>query len=196
MMQPTVRKKLSLVILLGVGIGFVFWLKQAKEVENYRLLAASSAGNRQAVEALLRDGAEVNTRFGGDGETPLHRAAAEGGTEIVGLLLKERADPNIADSDGATPLIAASYGGHTEAARLLLAAGADPNAAEGRYGMTPLIVAAWKGHLLTVRALLESGADPSVTSKDGRTALSRAQAGGYSEIAQELAARLKESKGR
>lgn len=174
------------------GSAFGFW--QANEVKNYKLLAASAAGDRHAVEALLRDGAAVNQRFGGVGETPLHRAAAEGRTEIVELLLREGADPNLADSDGAAPLIEASYAGHAEVVRLLMVAGADPNIAEARYGMTPLAFAAWKGHLLTVKTLIKNGADPSMTSKDGRTALSRAQAEGHSDISQELIAKLGETR--
>jgi cytohesin len=171
--------------ILAICIAYV-WVDQAQKVRDYDLLAASTAGNKEVVEKLIRDGAGVNNRFGGDGETPLHRAATAGRTEVVALLLKEQADPNIADADGATPLLGASYEGHAEVVELLLKAGADPNKAEGRYGTTPLIVAAWKGHASTVRALLEGGADPSKASKDGNTALSRARAEGHSEILQLL----------
>ena len=48
------------------------------------------------------------------GATPLHKAAANGRSEAVSILLSRGADPNIPARSGNTPLHLASSNGHTE----------------------------------------------------------------------------------
>ena len=52
-------------------------------------------------------------------QTPLHRAATAGYAKAVGILLKEGADSNAADSFGRTALFLAAYHGHSEVVDLL-----------------------------------------------------------------------------
>lgn len=79
-----------------------------------------------------------------NGETRLFRAVAEGSAGIVKKLLKDGADPNIANHQGISPLHLAAYWGETEITRLLLAHRADPAAATPD-GWTPLHAAAIAG---------------------------------------------------
>ena len=47
--------------------------------------------------------------------------------QVVELLLKEKADPNIQNNDGWTALMVASQNGHHQVVELLLKEKADPN---------------------------------------------------------------------
>ena len=47
-----------------------------------------------------------------DGVTPLSMASQNGYTDIVSLLLKANANPNLHRNDGVTPLFIASQFGH------------------------------------------------------------------------------------
>jgi ankyrin repeat protein len=129
-----------------------------------RLTAAILESRIRRVAALLRRGAPVN---GTDkyGTTPLYKAAVQGETKIVRMLLEAGADPNQesgGDSEG-TPLCAAASWGRIEIVRLLLEHGADPNVAEtpNQGPMTALAWARWNRHAEIVELLLEAGADPS-----------------------------------
>ncbi len=114
------------------------------------------------VASLLRHGAQVNTpdKYG---TTPLYRAAVQGKTEIVRILLEAGADPNqeSGGEDEGTSLCAAAAWGRTEIVTLLLQHGADPNAIE-KGPMTALIWARQNGHAETVELLLGAGADPRI----------------------------------
>lgn len=59
-----------------------------------------------------------------DGNTLLHKAAKEGNTEVVELLIEARADVRHTNKAGATPLGLAAGRGHTEVVKLLIEAGA------------------------------------------------------------------------
>jgi regulatory protein NPR1 len=61
--------------------------------------------NRDVVKALLELGAaEVNSRAGPTGKTPLHLAAEMVSPDMVSVLLDHHADPNARTLDGVTPL--------------------------------------------------------------------------------------------
>ncbi|SEF70579.1 Ankyrin repeat-containing protein [Paenibacillus sp. UNC499MF] len=82
--------------------------------------------------------------------------------DVVQLLLKGGADPNLAANDHATALIytASSKSNEgTEVLRMLLDAGANPNVLTD-YGRTPLLAAASGDHVDRVKLLIEKGADP------------------------------------
>ena len=75
--------------------------------------------------------------------TPLHRAAFKGYTDVVKLLLANKAEVNAKTNDGLTPLHqAVAQGGYKEVAALLLANKAEVNAKDNN-GRTPL---AWALH--------------------------------------------------
>lgn len=74
--------------------------------------------------ALVRLGADVNTRDPEAGDTVLIRAARTGDTALVTALLAAHADVHAANHLGATALSDATRGGHDDVAALLRAAGA------------------------------------------------------------------------
>ncbi|OQS06735.1 regulator of chromosome condensation (RCC1) [Thraustotheca clavata] len=85
--------------------------------------AATIAKEYELVEALLRDGVNVNER-NSLGETPLHLAAGRGYDEIIDLLLRYGADPHVHDwESGYTPLHRSLLQGHINASLLLLNGG-------------------------------------------------------------------------
>ena len=142
-------------------------------------------GDVPAVEQLLSNpGVDVNSAETGD--TALGTAAAYNRLELVQLLLRRGADPNVAGSENLTALESAAYHGYAEVVKLLLGAGAGVNAAEGRYGYTPLASAAFNGHIDVIRLLLDAGADREVRINDGRTALQLAQHRGHLDAAKVL----------
>jgi len=90
--------------------------------------------------------------------TPLHCAAGSAYFDLVRLLLKYNADPNLKNLDGDTPLhyAAGNQGFPTEACwtiEALIQAGANPNL-KNRAGQTPVDLARERGTKQAV-ALLE-----------------------------------------
>ena len=96
-----------------------------------------------------------------NGSTPLYIASHNGHTEIVSILIKANANPNLYLDDGATPLYIASQNGHTDINSLLLKANADPNL-QCDNGAIPLYIASQKGHTDTISLLLKANADPNL----------------------------------
>ena len=132
---------------------------------------AAQAGDREALRALLKQGADVNASQG-DGTTALHWAAMKGDAEMVQMLVTAGANLRATTRLGAyVPLYLAAKGGHSAAVASLLAAGADVEAASAS-GATPLMIAAAAGDTRTVTMLVEGGSkiDARDTAK-GETAL-------------------------
>ena len=115
-----------------------------------------------SVQALLEDGADVNTTQG-DGATALHWAAYWDDQPTAQLLLAAGAAVGKANDLGVTPLWLACNNGSAAMVEALLDAGADPNAALPS-GETPLMTASRTGSVDAVRSLLGHGAD--VTARE------------------------------
>jgi ankyrin repeat protein len=130
------------------------------------LVAASSAGRKSLVKLLLDAGANPDQLDAETGQTALHRAARNGWTETVGLLLDRGAKRNVRDKEGKTPLSHAADENREDALRLLLRKEADPNIADDR-GMAPLHIAASSGRSRLVKILLEYKADPENQGEQG-----------------------------
>ncbi len=118
---------------------------------------AARRGDREAVRALLKAGADVNAAEG-DGTTALHWAARSGDAALVHVLVSAGANVRATTRLGAyTPLMMAAQAGHSAAVAALLAGGADVEA-RTTTGTTPLMFAAQSGDTRTVTMLVEGGA--------------------------------------
>jgi ankyrin repeat protein len=133
---------------------------------------AAMKGDRDAVRALLKQGADVSAAHG-DGMTPLHWAAEHGDAQLAEMLLYAGANVSAVTRIGQyTPLHLASRSGSAAVARALLAAGADVNARASTTGATALHMAAWSGNADLVKVLVTGGARVDATeSQWGQTPL-------------------------
>ena len=119
---------------------------------------AARAGDRAAVQKLLRDGADVNLAQG-DGMSALHWAAVNGDLALADVLLQGGAIVTSRTRlGGYTPLALAAEAGHGAVVAALIKAGADVNAAD-TSGTTVLMLAASSGDVKTIRMLVDHGAD-------------------------------------
>ncbi|XP_018619405.2 protein phosphatase 1 regulatory subunit 12A isoform X2 [Scleropages formosus] len=86
-------------------------------------MAACSAGDRDEVSALLRQGADIN-HANIDGLTALHQACIDENAEMVQFLVENGSEVNRADNEGWTPLHAAASCGFLQIAKFLIEHGA------------------------------------------------------------------------
>jgi ankyrin repeat protein len=152
--------------------------------EGARLIGAASDGDKKAIQALLKEGVDVNVRDWDD-LTALIPAASSGQLEICKLLVKEGIDINAKDKDGITALMEASIMGHTKVVEFLLAKGAEVNAAASSE-VTALWLAASEGRIDVMKTLLKNGADATNARVDGITALMTASVGGHADAVSRL----------
>jgi ankyrin repeat protein len=133
--------------------------------------------NCSVVEYFLQLGQNPNLERGGG--TLLMSAAANGNIELLKLLLKYGADPELPGDGKATALMSAT--GHTEIFKILVNRGANIHARDN-YGRTVLIWAALHGTEEAVALLCKMGADSKAKDKGGNTALTEAENKGRSNI--------------
>jgi uncharacterized protein len=80
------------------------------------LLRAVHGNDMNAVERLIKGGADVNAK-NDYGTSPILEAALNGNTAIIERLLKAGADPNSAGPDGMTPLMIIARNTNVKAAQ-------------------------------------------------------------------------------
>jgi ankyrin repeat protein len=120
------------------------------------LMIIARTPNAAAAEALVKAGADVNAKESSRGQTALIMAAAQGQPEVVRVLMKAGADPEIR-----TP----SNLGQRQVS-------AEPRAQQRPVGnMNALMYAARQGCALCAKYLIEGGANPSVSDPENTTAL-------------------------
>lgn len=106
-----------------------------------------------AARLLLQRGADVEAvSTNAMALRPIHSAAAGGSTEIVDMLLSERADPNSRQHGGWTALHAAAASGRIDMVRTLVQHGARADAANDD-GQTAYDLALAKNHAAVVQLL-------------------------------------------
>lgn len=93
-------KHIILLVALGLVFGFALSFAAALETPLHKAVAA---GDKDLVERLLAEGAEVNAKDNHN-QTALHRAATFGNKELAELLLAKSAEVNAQDNNGKTPL--------------------------------------------------------------------------------------------
>jgi Ankyrin repeats (3 copies)/Ankyrin repeat len=177
-----IKPRNAILAVLISGVVALFGYREYQSTNDYYLLAAAATGDLHEVKRLIGRGAQINAKFGGEGETALHRAVSYGRLEVVDYLISNGADVNAGNEEGWTPLISASYSGNMEIIQRLVSNGANVNAQESRHGFTPLTTAVLKGRPEAVEFLLNAGADTRIPSTDGVTPLERAKMGGNVQI--------------
>jgi len=93
---------------------------------------AVSYGEREVIEYLIQQGADVNLDRGMYGVTPLHAAAQDRDHDMVRLLVEKGADPSAEDHQGRTPLDYAS--GYAPVVNLLFQSGSTAHGSTSRSG--------------------------------------------------------------
>lgn len=152
------------------------------------LFAAIHSASVETVRILIKNGADVNHRYG---RTPLGEALGRvrDAPEILHELLARRANVNQIGDAGYSPLLVAveEFSIPREVLCLFLRTGADVDAvAELDMSITPLHAACRRGNLVAVRELLAHGAQPNVPCEFGLTPLHFAAERGYAAIVREL----------
>ncbi|XP_073798621.1 protein phosphatase 1 regulatory subunit 12A isoform X2 [Danio rerio] len=102
-------------------------------------MAACSAGDREEVAELLRQGADIN-HANIDGLTALHQACIDENAEMVQFLVENGSEVNRGDNEGWTPLHAAASCGFIQITKYLIEHGAHVGAVNSE-GELPLDVA-------------------------------------------------------
>lgn len=102
-------------------------------------MAACSAGDREEVAELLRQGADIN-HANVDGLTALHQACIDENAEMVQFLVESGSGVNRGDNEGWTPLHVAASCGFIQIAKYLLEHGAQVGSVNSE-GELPLDVA-------------------------------------------------------
>nr|XP_046208147.1 protein phosphatase 1 regulatory subunit 12A isoform X1 [Oncorhynchus gorbuscha] len=102
-------------------------------------MAACSAGDREEVAVLLRQGADIN-HANIDGLTALHQACIDENAEMVQFLVESGSDVNRGDNEGWTPLHASASCGFIQITKYLIEHGARVGAVNSE-GELPLDVA-------------------------------------------------------
>ena len=105
---------------------------------------------------LLAYGSKVDD-INGQRWTPLMIAAEEGNTNVLEVLIENKANVQLKEQEGLTAVHMAAWNGQARAARMLLANGSivDDTCGQGR---TPLMIAAEKGKTNVLEVLIENKA--------------------------------------
>ncbi|KAF2073327.1 hypothetical protein CYY_005345 [Polysphondylium violaceum] len=109
-----------------------------------RLINAAKRGEAESVEEYVLDKecpVDVNNAKDGMGETALHWAARNGYEEVIAVLLKFKANPNVLNRDQETPLHKAAFKDHLEAIRVLVNVGKADVSLKNKNGETALQLA-------------------------------------------------------
>lgn len=147
---------------------------------------AAYFGLREAVEALLKNGWDVNVESD-DIPSPLYVAVRRKHEDVIKTLIDNGATFGMDKDGGVYYLNAAVYSGIEAIVKIFLEKGADvePKAmSENAY--TPLITAVEEGHVHIVRLLLDKGINIEAKSILGETSLFIAASTGHEGIVQLL----------
>mmetsp|Transcript_21278 Transcript_21278/g.31554 ORF Transcript_21278/g.31554 Transcript_21278/m.31554 type:complete len:881 (+) Transcript_21278:97-2739(+) len=159
------------------------------------LIIASAHGHKDAVETLFKAGADPNAVSEENQVTALMYAAASGHTEVMKVLIDNKADLHFLHSNGGTALLEAATGGEPDAMEVLLEAGANYNFLDSD-GVTPLMAVASQGNVKGQELVLERlkkdlNAEElkdhiNLASYSGGTSVMFAAAGGHVECTKRL----------
>ncbi|HHG85625.1 MAG TPA: ankyrin repeat domain-containing protein [Bacteroidetes bacterium] len=150
------------------------------------IVLAASRKQVEIVEALLDQGADVNSRANDESRgiaqiTPLHVAAANGNADILRLLLSNGAMVNAQEKSGLTPLMSAAELGNIVNIILLVDRGAELNG-QDHDGNSSLLFAVMNDNTDAARILLGKGADVNLADEEMTTPLMLAAQQGNLEL--------------
>ncbi|XP_059174295.1 uncharacterized protein LOC131954546 [Physella acuta] len=120
-----------------------------------------------------------------NGNNALLVAAGRGHTELVSLLLDQKADVNSVNQIGENAFIKAALKGQTETVKFLLTKDYNINQKDNT-NYTALMLACQEGHLSTVELLLQHNARLSYATKEGNNALLLAASEGHTAVVELL----------
>ncbi|MGY0196635.1 ankyrin repeat domain-containing protein [Leptothrix sp. BB-4] len=150
------------------------------------LHVAAHAGQREAIEALVRAGIDRDALEDDRYDAVTIAAVADDEATLRTLLSLGASARQVTSRYDGTALIAAAHLGHDGVVRQLIAAGAPLDHVNNLH-WTALIEAVVLGnggprHQAVVRALLDAGARRDLTDRDGRTPLVLARERGFAEM--------------
>ncbi|PUE30534.1 ankyrin repeat domain-containing protein [Limnohabitans sp. Jir72] len=185
-MKKTHQLALIIVALL-LAQGVAYAQKGMDQINiNGQFVMAGRVGKVERVQALLDQGAQVNSRDR-NGDTPLNMAAAKGNTELVQVLIKAGADVNLGNLSGVTPLMGAAFMADAQSFRALLAAGAKTEPLD-RVKKNAATYAAAHGCTACLQELVKAQTDVNAKLENDLTLLMWAAAYGQEEAVRYLLA--------
>ncbi|KAM8811895.1 uncharacterized protein ACNFOS_015023 [Eudromia elegans] len=144
---------------------------ELREKELGKLHRAAARGHLvQVRQALKKHGLDERDKAK---RTPLHLACANGHSEVVSYLVKNKCKLNLCDDDERTPLMKAVQCQQEECVAILLAHGADPDLVDDA-GNTALHLAALSSNTSVAGQLLQHSALLDARNEEGCTPLSLA----------------------
>lgn len=125
-------------------------------------------GDIKKTHEILKN--EIDPNLNENGYTPLTVALTKtNNIDMIELLLRYGAKPNMPNSYGLTPLVKSSACGYSEIVEMLLDHGANPNSFSNGY--SALIEASYHGYCDIIEILLNYGADINITNNRYETSL-------------------------
>jgi len=173
-------KRLILPLLFLFLSAFVIG-QGTKDISEKEALKAVSKGNTGIIEEFIRQGNDINGKYGRAETTLLNYSIRTRSHQAFNHLLSLGANPDL-PSQGLTPIMQAVRWQSMQQLHRLLRSGANIDAT-GRGGQTALIYAARQGKFQFVKTLIEWGADASIKSNSGFSALDFANQGNHREVA-------------
>lgn len=206
------RNGVSLALAVGLLVAGLIYRQARHQALDRELISLIQEGKRDEALALLKAGANANSRKGAelalpwwrylwdrwrqqlpmqkDGPTALMLACTtlpmdSHDTRLIEALIRHSADVNARDGNGDTALILAARNVQLDAARILVHYKADQDIGFG-HGETLMSMAADHGHLTLLKELSFRRADLSVKDGNGNTLLHHAAMHGQAQVIQWL----------
>ncbi|CAB0038610.1 unnamed protein product [Trichogramma brassicae] len=155
-----------------------FDMNYANEIGLTHFHVACERDCEDVVEKFLELGQDPNCLVPETGDSPLHLSLKDTNVKIFELLLRNGANPNLANINGSTPLhVIVKKTNSVDLARMLFELSAEKYQplqidARDKFGCTPLQSAlALSGKKQTIEMLIRNGADPNSTNEYGSTYL-------------------------
>ncbi|CAB0035018.1 unnamed protein product [Trichogramma brassicae] len=138
---------------------------------------ACKHGFENVVKKFLELGQDPNCIVTETGDSPLLLALTWGSDNLIECLLKNGANPNLANAKGSTPMhIICAEGGNDEAVKKIVEISDELNQplkfdAQDKLGNTPLHLTVFWCDENSIKFLLRNGADPNLANEEGSTFL-------------------------